>query len=313
MGCEAIHGSIILSLLQLLFSKTGNVADIINEGTLEIAKLEYPGRWSSLPGDAVAFLGENHNINLRVFELIQGVTEKYTECSRSDNLFREILDVIEKVHDKLLQYAEGYLNGIQSATTPSELEMYMSILASILKIFYNINWQDLSEAVEDNLQSWMKIIQGVMNEDIKSKFEGSNLGDLEDVYLKCKGEAINCSLLYAKKYREEFMPLIDSFAQSIWQICTETNKDSLASDNVTILALHYFKTFVENPNFIQFFAERLEEMFKNLIIKNITPGNMILELFEDEPESFTESLIENRELDERSKNCLQFVKSLSRF
>jgi hypothetical protein len=36
-------------------------------------------------------------------------------------------------------------------------------------------------------------------------------------------------------------------------------------------------------------------------------------MFDDEPEAFTETLIQNQGMEEKGKNCLNFVRSLSRF
>lgn len=297
----------------MLFSKSGVIADWLNEGTLAIAKLEYPGRWESLPVDAIKFLCEDHSVNQKVFALMAGVTSKYPECERSDPLYTEILHLTSTIHDELLKYATGYQELLKSAQTPDELHTYLEIFIQIFKVLYNINWQDLSDYMVDNKDGWIKVLRGVLDEDVEKKFENNDMGELKNTYLGCKGEAINCCLLFAKKFKEDFQDMISSFADSIWKICTQTDSDSLESENVTILALHYFKTFVESPNYIEFFGERLEDMFKSLIVKNVVSGQIISEMFEDEPESFSETLIQNQGMEEKSKNCLNFVQSLSRF
>jgi hypothetical protein len=126
-GCEQIHGLIIANLLPMLFSKSGLIADYVNEGTLAIAKLEYPGRWESLPTDAIKFLCEDHSVNLRVFELLAGVTEKYPHRERSDILYTEILHLTSIIHEELLKYAMGYFDLLKNAQSPGDLQVYLQI------------------------------------------------------------------------------------------------------------------------------------------------------------------------------------------
>lgn len=244
--------------------------------------------------------------------MIEGITEKYSYEERSDELFLEIIEVVKLIHKKLLYYAQGYLNQLKNCESPDDLAGYLEIFSTILKIFYNINWQDLHPSVENNLQSWFTILSEVMEKSIEDKAQFKQSEVLEEKYFKCKGEAINCALLYAKKYKDDFMELIKPFANQIWKTCTETG-ETTKSDKVVILSLHYFKTFVENPNFLDFFKDNLQEMFFKLIIPNLMPDQTIEHTFEDEPEAFCDTLLSNKEFDDKTKNCVSFIKSLSRF
>jgi len=286
------------------------VADILTEGVVFIAAFEFPGRWESLPEDTLSFLSnDNHSVNFRIWSLIEGITKKYTYMERSDELFTEIIKVIDTIHAKLLYYSQGYLNSIETTTESGSLVLYFKTLSTMLKIFYNINWQDLHPLVEDNLQNWMSILNSVMKVQIKASSTNINL---RDVYFFCKGDAINCALLYARKFQEEFMPMIEPFANEIWNICTESSCER-DLDDLMIHSLHYFKTFVENPNFIDFFATRLEEIFKKLIIPIMSPSELVQQAFEDEADSFHQTLLGNKEFDEKTSNCAAFLRSLNRF
>jgi exportin-2 (importin alpha re-exporter) len=61
-----------------------------------------------------------------------------------------------------------------------------------MKIFYNLNYQDIHPKFEDNLPKWMNILKTIMS------LNNSN----ENVF-KCKGASLESILLYATKYKED--------------------------------------------------------------------------------------------------------------
>ncbi len=67
-------------------------------------------------------------------------------------------------------------------------------------LFYNLNYQDLHPAFEDNLPQWMTILNKVMN-----------LPNNNDKFFKCKGAALQSILLYASKYKEDVEDSIKGF------------------------------------------------------------------------------------------------------
>lgn len=87
----------------------------------------------------------------------------------------------------------------------------------VLQIFYNINFLDIHPLVDDNLSNWMTIVKNIMGCEAKADLSTSQL---RESFFLCKGEAVNCALLFARKHSEDFMPLIEPFAEEIWKICT---------------------------------------------------------------------------------------------
>lgn len=66
-----------------------------------------------------------------------------------------------------------------------------------------MNFQDLHPLFEDNLQTWMKVLQTVLQ--IVPTTHPTET-------FKCKGEALRAVLLYSTKYREDFEALIQVFS-----------------------------------------------------------------------------------------------------
>ncbi len=72
-------------------------------------------------------------------------------------------------------------------------------------LFYNLNYQDLHPEFEDNLPSWMEILNKVM------KLPSNN-----ESFFKCKGAALQSILLYASKYKDDVEDSIKNFMTQIW-------------------------------------------------------------------------------------------------
>lgn len=78
---------------------------------IHMAKSEAGGWWPSLAETLDENMGqEDHGKNLRCLKLLSKLTKKYEEESRSDPLYKEIIDVINIFHDKFLFLVQGYIN-----------------------------------------------------------------------------------------------------------------------------------------------------------------------------------------------------------
>lgn len=288
------------------------ISQFISEGIVTIARIEYPGQWLDLTRELVGFLNENdHDKNLRVWQLIEEITDKYPLEERSDPLYYEINVTLDSIHDKLLYYCQGYLNQLEAVSDQNLLLNYLHIYRCLLRIFYNINSQDLPACIEDNLSNWSKILKDTLQKVVNTG-TGPKKEDADGLWFECKGEAIKSALLFATKYREDFMEAIQPFAQEIWKVCMDSTNDE-KYEKILINSMKYFKCFCENPNFIDFFSTNLNLLFTKVLIPNLQPNEGLQSLFEDQPEAFIENLTSNKETDERAETCISFIRSLSRF
>lgn len=281
------------------------------EALVTIAYAEYPKDWPTLMQELITHMDDqNHEKNFRLWLVIKNITKKYPQEERSDDLYREINITLESIHAKLLYYAQGYLNQLNSIQNTQLLHQCLKIYKVLLKTFFNINSQDLPAVVEDNLQNWATILKEVLAKKINMQNIANN--EIDYLWFECKGEAIKSALMFATKYQDDFMDAIQPFAKEIWNIC----QDSTADEKFTKILVHsmkYFKSFCESPKFMDFFHENVKMMFTKVIIPNMTPGEDVLSYFDSEPLAFVESLLANKENGERTETVCQFIKSLARF
>jgi exportin-2 (importin alpha re-exporter) len=138
-----------------------------------------------------------------------------------------------------------------------------------MKLFYNLNYQDLHPKYEDNLQHWMNVLKEVM------KLPKSN----ENIF-KCKGAALEAILLYANKYKEDVQQIIQDFCNEIWQLCASASEDQ-EHESVVFNCLKFFKSLMNWPEMKPFFMENMDSIFHNLILPNIALRQTAAALFEE--------------------------------
>ena len=106
--------------------------------------------------------------------------------------------------------------------------------------------------------------------------------------------------------------MVEEFANQIWNTCCQAGSDP-KYDKLLIHSLHYFKTFAETEKFLEFFENKLEEIFLKLIVPIMTPDNTLADTFAEDQESFSEILLSNRQFNSKTSNCIQFLQSLGKF
>lgn len=122
-----------------------------------IGQQDFPAQWPNLINEMVTKFatGDFHIIN-GVLQTAFSIFEKYSIEMKSQKLWEEIkfvLDNFAKPFTDLLNatmnLAKEHSNNLQA------LKVIFGSLVLISKIFYFLNYQDLPEFFEDNMQVWM--------------------------------------------------------------------------------------------------------------------------------------------------------------
>ena len=72
-------------------------------------------------------------------------------------------------------------------------EFEVLILEILIKVFYNLNYQDFHPKFEDNVGEWMNYLKATMSL--------NSGGNHSEHIFKCKGAALEVILLYSNKYK----------------------------------------------------------------------------------------------------------------
>lgn len=136
-----------------------------------------------------------------------------------------------------------------------------------MKLFYNLNYQDLHPKYEDDLQHWMSVLKAVMK-----------LPNVNENIFKCKGAALEAILLYANKYKEDVEQAIKDFCVEIWPLCASASEDQ-EYDSIVFNCLKFFKSLMNWNDMKPFFMENMNQFFQTLILPNIAVNKAATALF----------------------------------
>jgi exportin-2 (importin alpha re-exporter) len=169
-----------------------------------------------------------------------------------------------------------------------------------MKLFYNLNYQDLHPKFEDDLPFWMSVLKAVM------KLPNSN-----EMVFKCKGAALEAILLYANKYKEDVEQSIRDFCVEIWPMCANASEDP-EYDPIVFNCLKFFKSLLNWSDMKGFFLSNIDQFFENLILPNIGLTKTALGQFEDEPEIFIDYYFRNSEMMTRRAAAIELLRIICR-
>ena len=166
------------------------------------------------------------------------------------------------------------------ANNKDNLKVVFGSLVLISKIFYFLNYQDLPEYFEDNMQIWMigfhELLTSGTNVQLLQTDDDDEPGILEEL----KSQICDNIGLYAHKYEEEFQPYMQQFVEAVWNLLLslgpQVKYDMLTSNAIQFLASvadrQQYKGLFENP-------ATLSSICEKIIVPNMEMREVDVELF----------------------------------
>ncbi|CAG0901076.1 unnamed protein product [Cyprideis torosa] len=284
----------------------------LSEAVSIIGKHDFPKKWPELvPYMTTKFQsGDFHVIN-GVLRTASSLFQKYKHEFASNELFTEIKYVLENFAQPFTSLFVATIDlTVQKSADIQSLNVLVSSLVLMAEIFYCLNYQDLPEFFEDNMNIWMSKFLELLqfqNEALQ-KQETDGPGLLE----KLRTQICENVCLYATKYREEFEPYLAKFVASIWHLLTSIGLhwkyDLLVSQAIDFLASvakqSHNKGLFEDPN-------TLGSICENVILPNMKFRESDLEIYEDSPEEYIQRDIDGSDSATRRRSACDLVKSLA--
>ena len=219
-----------------------NVCNLLFECIEAFLGVDYfPSCWPEfLDLTKMALAKGDHQINLKVFKCLEKLTQKYSREERSDPLYLEIIDVVEKIHDLVMQAIQSYLNQLVSGNL--EPVLALKCLRYLLQIFYHCIFQDIHPKVEDNITNWVQILKSILSKEVENRVmqTSQNKEDAQVNIFNLKGECVKVILLINSKYKEDFDEHLTSFTEEIWSNCLGHNK--INGGKMVTYSIKYFKS-----------------------------------------------------------------------
>lgn len=304
---EKIKSSIVDFLIQL----PPNIQVQIGEAISIIADSDFPHRWESLVPHLVSKISGDFDTNNGVLTIAHSVFKRWRPLVRSNALFQEIQLVLDQFAEpflKLLQLVDNELQ--KNVQNKQQTTTLLRTLDLLVKIFYDLNCQDIPEFFEDNLNDLFKVIYEYLvyfNPAIETDDDDES-GPLEAV----KSSICELLKLYTFRYIDVFGPLISKFVEATWNLLIKTSVKP-KHDVLISKALSFLTSVAANPERAKMFVaeDTLQNIIKNIVLPNVTLQESDEEMFEDDPIEFIRRDLEGADSDTRRLAATDFLRELN--
>uniref|UniRef100_A0A8D3DNW8 Exportin-2 n=1 Tax=Scophthalmus maximus TaxID=52904 RepID=A0A8D3DNW8_SCOMX len=157
------------NIINLMLSSPEQIQKQLSDAISIIGREDFPQKWPDLLTEMVTRFGSGdfHIIN-GVLRTAHSIFKRYRHEFKSNELWSEIKLVLDTFALPLTELFKATIELCQThATDINALKVLFSSLTLISKLFYSLNFQDLPEFFEDNMETWMTNFHGLLTLDNK--------------------------------------------------------------------------------------------------------------------------------------------------
>ncbi|KAG2385935.1 hypothetical protein C9374_003084 [Naegleria lovaniensis] len=297
--------------VDLLFSASDTkIQDVLSEIITIISEFDFYKNWTSL----LPYLVNQLRTNSSNFETVRGVLftchsifKKYREQSKTDEIEDELIYIMKEFADPMFHTFQGFISSLSQITNPNDLKLIFTCINLLLEIFYSLNWVDIPEYFEEHVAEYSSMFNTILNYDNPAL--DNNL--IEEPGLLDEAKRLVCQSinLYLEKYDEIFIPYVEIFATSVWQLLSKLDS-KMKYDAVVSKAIE-FLTLVSRSEKHAIFKNALAPICDNIIIPNISLREEDEIIFAEEPIEYIRRDIEGSDTESRRRSAQELIKCLS--
>jgi len=259
-------------IIDLMTRSPEHIQEQLADAITVIGKCDFPEQWPNLLNTMVKQFQQQTNSSFQsingVLKTAHSLFERYRHEQRSDELWFEIklvMDNFAPAFTQLFQLLMSYYPKKESDQV--EMKNIFNSILLIVKIFYDLNAQDLPEHFEDNIQIYMTHFLTLLSYDNQQLHSTNNdPGVLDQV----KTEICRSVALYADNYSDEFKPYAQQFALTIWSLLTKLDL-SPAYDELISTAMKFLSTLAARSHHCGMFegGDTLKTVCEQVILPNL--------------------------------------------
>uniref|UniRef100_A0A8I5XVR1 Exportin-2 n=1 Tax=Rattus norvegicus TaxID=10116 RepID=A0A8I5XVR1_RAT len=167
--CEADRVAIKANIVHLMLSSPEQIQKQLSDAISIVGREDFPQKWPDLLTEMVNRFqsGDFHVIN-GVLRTAHSLFKRYRHEFKSNELWTEIKLVLDAFALPLTNLFKATIELCSThANDASALRILFSSLILISKLFYSLNFQDLPEFFEDNMETWMNNFHTLLTLDNK--------------------------------------------------------------------------------------------------------------------------------------------------
>uniref|UniRef100_A0A672MIT3 Exportin-2 n=2 Tax=Sinocyclocheilus grahami TaxID=75366 RepID=A0A672MIT3_SINGR len=302
------------NIVNLMLSSPEQIQKQLSDAISIIGREDFPQKWPDLLSEMVTRFqsGDFHVIN-GILRTAHSLFKRYRHEFKSNELWSEIKLVLDTFAQPLTELFKATIDLCQThATDINALKVLFSSLALISKLFYSLNFQDLPEFFEDNMETWMTNFHNLLTLDNKllQTDDEEEAGLLELL----KSQICDNAALYAQKYDEEFQPYLPRFVTAIWNLLVTTGQE-VKYDLLVSNAIQFLASVCERPHYKHLFEDQnvLTSICEKVIVPNMEFRSADEEAFEDNSEEYIIRDLEGSDIDTRRRAACDLVRGLCKF
>ncbi|VEU19364.1 DEKNAAC100433 [Brettanomyces naardenensis] len=317
-GHYQLHSQDIATIKQEIVSLMIRLPDHlqvqIGEAISLIAESEFPELWPGLLDELVARLSPDDMITDKgILKVAHSIFKRWRPLFRSDELFTEIKFVLAKFSqpflDLLIRVDQLIDQSNEQVSEKQRLTLLFENLLLLIKIYYDLNCQDIPEFFEDHLKQGMAVVHKYLKY-TNTLLEDPTEDDEIDLVTDVKISICELIQLYTTRYEEEFHEYIPEFILTVWDllnnVTAQPKYDILASKGLQFL------TAIASTSYATMISDQpaLKQITEKIILPNVTLRESDEEMFEDDPIEYTRRDLEGSDSDTRRRAATEFLRAL---
>ncbi|CCF60349.1 hypothetical protein KAFR_0J02850 [Kazachstania africana CBS 2517] len=299
-------------IVPLMITLPNNLQVQIGEAISVIADSDFPNNWPTLLQDLTSRLSPDDMVlNKGVLTVAHSIFKRWRPLFRSDELFLEIKMVLDFFTVPFLNLLKAVDEQItQNSNDQAKLNLLFDVLLVLVKLYYDLNCQDIPEFFEDNIKTGMGILHKYLAYN-NPLLEDADESEHASILSKVKSSIQEVVQLYTTRYEDIFGPMISNFIQITWQLLTSVTTEP-KFDILVSKSLSFLTAVSRNPKYFEIFnnEDAMNNITEQIILPNVTLREADVELFEDDPIEYIRRDLEGSDTDTRRRSCTDFVKEL---
>ncbi|KAG1138620.1 hypothetical protein G6F37_010384 [Rhizopus arrhizus] len=297
-------------IVQLMITVPEKIQFQISDALTLIAAADFPDRWEGLLPEMITKLSPtNYQANNGILSTAHSIFKRWRSAFRSDELFADIkyvLNLFCEPYFQLFQITDKLME--ENVNNPAAIQVLARSLNLLIKIFYDLNCQDLPEFFEDNMAPFMSLFEKylIYQNPLLVTDDDEEEGILEQI----KTNICSVLELYGSRYDESFS-LLPQFVPIIVNLLTTTGSE-LKYDGLICKAFAVLTIFVRLETLKPIFdnEDALKNMCEKIALPNVVIRTVDEELFEDNPIEYIRRDLEGSDTDTRRRSAADFIKGL---
>eukprot|EP00300_Choanocystis_sp_HF-7_P010198 c16835_g1_i1.p1 GENE.c16835_g1_i1~~c16835_g1_i1.p1 ORF type:complete len:996 (+),score=245.22 c16835_g1_i1:75-2990(+) len=307
-------------LLDVLLSSKNRIQAQLAEALTIISAERFHTTWPELVPNLVERLKTpNLSVTFGVLHVSHSIFTSFRHKFKSDELFGQIKYVVDGFGPTFLNVFKSLVVEIEKTTNPqspttdvAQLHLLFQTANMAAKVFLDLNYQDLPEFFEDNLQPFMSGFHVLLTANHPSLVQNSDPND-PTTQIQLHSNVTRNLNLYLQKYDEEFEPYLQQLLSDVWNLLTKCGPEP-KYDPLVIDACAFLTTVLTGRSHTLLGAEAtLRQICEGIVIPNVTLREADEEMFENDPEEFIRKDIEGSDLETRRRAARDLVKGLLKY